>query len=225
MLKVVVFDGGYGGEFFADQLEEEVPIIEVIRVIDWRNAKQLLTSPRNARKVAQNALRPYIGKVDLIILANHLLTITSLKYFKRKYKEQKFIGLNLQSPDTFVKRDVLILTTKAVTRTINYHNFIFQIRRKSLTLALDEWPAEIDDGELTEQKIRDTLENSLIKKNIHPGEIILACSQFNDIKPILRDIFGHNLKIYDSFNTTIRNTCKILRIRGGLKKPKYKSKR
>ena len=225
MLKVVVFDGGYGGEFFADQLEEEVPIIEVIRVIDWRNAKQLLTSPRNARKVAQNALRPYIGKVDLIILANHLLTITSLKYFKRKYKEQKFIGLNLQSPDTFVKRDVLILTTKAVTRTVNYRNFIFQIRRKSLTLALDEWPAEIDDGELTEQEIRDTLENNLIKKNIHPGEIILACSQFNDIKPILKDIFGHNLKIYDSFNTTIRNTCKILRIRGSLKKPKYKSKR
>lgn len=222
MLKVVVFDGGYGGEFFADQLETEIPVIEVIRVIDWRNADQILASPHSARRVAKDALRPYIGKVDLIIFANHLLTITSLKHFKRKYKEQKFIGLNLQSPDTFVKRDVLILTTKAVTRTINYYNFLFQIRRKARTLALDNWPAEIDDGELTEQEVRDTLENFLVNKNLKPEEIILACSQFSDIKPVLRNIFGHNLKIYDSFNDTIRNTCKILKIRGGTGKKRSK---
>lgn len=226
MLKVVVFDGGYGGEFFADQLEAEVPILEVIRVIDWRNAKQILASPHRARKIAKNALRPYIGKVDLIIFANHLLTITSLKYFKRKYRGQKFIGLSLQPPDTFIKRDVLILTTKAVTRTINYYNFLFQIRRKTRTLTLDDWPIEIDDGELTEQKIRDTLENYLVRQNIKPEEIILACSQFNDIKPALKNIFGHNLKIYDSFNDAIRNTCKILHIRGGIgKKSKKKARK
>ena len=138
MLKVVVFDGGYGGEFFADQLEAELPILDIIRVIDWRNAEGLLVSPRKARKIAKTALRPYIGKVDLIIFANHLLTITSLKHFRRKYKDQKFVGLGLKKPDTFLKRDVLILTTKAVTKTINYYNFLFQIKRKSRTLTLDD---------------------------------------------------------------------------------------
>ena len=34
MLKIVVFDGGYGGEFFADKLKEELPVVEIIRVID-----------------------------------------------------------------------------------------------------------------------------------------------------------------------------------------------
>ncbi|MBR3248454.1 hypothetical protein IKF89_00250 [Candidatus Saccharibacteria bacterium] len=215
MLKVVVFDGGYGGEFFADQLETELPILEVIRVIDWRNADGLLTSPRKARKVAKAALRPYIGKVDLIIFANHLLSLTSLKYFCRKYKNQKFIGFNLKHPDTFIKRDVLILTTKAVARTINYHNFLFQIHRKSQTLALDNWPAEIDEGELTESRIREVFQKTHFKKHFHPEEVVLACSQFNDIKVELKNIFGPNLKIHDSFNDTIRNTCKILNIRGG----------
>lgn len=215
MLKVVVFDGGYGGEFFADQLEAELPILEVIRVIDWRNANKLLTSPRKARKVAKNALRPYIGKVDLIIFANHLLSLTSLKYFRRKYKNQRFIGLSLKKPDTFIKRDVLILTTKAVTRTINYHNFLFQIRRKSQTLTFDNWPATIDDGELTEERIKESFQKSHLKKRLRPEEIILACSQFNDIKTELRNIFGPNLKIYDSFDDAIRNACKILSIRGG----------
>ncbi len=215
MLKVVVFDGGYGGEFFADQLETELPILEVIRVIDWRNADKLLVGPRKARKAARAALRPYIGKVDLIIFANHLLSLTSLKYFQRKYKNQKFIGLGLKHPDTFIKRDVLILTTKAVTKTINYHNFLFQLRRKSQTLALDSWPAEIDDGELTEERIRETFRKTRFKKRFRPEEVILACSQFNDIKAELRNIFGFNLKIYDSFDSAIRNTCKTLNIRGG----------
>ena len=215
MLKVVVFDGGYGGEFFADQLESELPILEVIRVIDWRNADEILASPRKARKVAKAALRPYIGRVDLIIFANHLLSLTSLKYFRRKYKNQKFIGLSLKHPDTFIKRDVLILTTKAVARTINYHNFLFQIHRKSQTLTLDSWPAEIDEGTLTENQIRETFQKSRLKKHFYPEEIILACSQFNDIKTELRNIFSSNLKIYDSFNDAVHNTCKALGIRGG----------
>ena len=218
MLKVVVFDGGYGGEFFADRLEEELPILDIIRVIDWRNADKLLAGPRSARKVAKAALRPYIGKVDLIIFANYLLTITSLKHFKRKYKDQKFLGLNLKQPDTFVKRDILILTTKAVARTVNFHNFTFHIKRKSKTIALDRWSSEIDEGELTEDEIRDTLENFLVRQNIYPQEVILACSQFNDIKTELKNIFGKNLKIHDSFDDAIRNTCKTLRLRGGIGK-------
>lgn len=216
MLKIVVFDSGYGGEFFADYLEERLSVIEVIRVIDWRNANKILMSPKKARKIAEEALRPYIGGVDLIVFANHLLSITSLRYFKRRYQSQKFIGFNLKLPDTFIKRDTMILTTRAVTRTINYYNFIFQIKRKTKTLVLDDWPNKIDDGELTEQEIRTRLEDFANREQIKPKEIILACSQFNDIKSELKNIYGQNLKIYDSFEDTLRNACKMLNIRGGI---------
>ena len=76
MLKIVIFDSGYGGEFFADRLEETFPIVEVIRVINWREAEKILMSPRTAREVAEESLRPYIGKVDLIIFAKLLYFLT-----------------------------------------------------------------------------------------------------------------------------------------------------
>ncbi|MBO7718093.1 hypothetical protein J6S37_01190 [Candidatus Saccharibacteria bacterium] len=218
MLKVAVFDGGYGGEFLADRIKEELPVLEVIRIIDWRNANDLLTSPKKARKIAEAALRPYLGRVDLIIFANYLLTITSLKYFEKKYKNQRFLGLSLERPSTFIKRDILILTTKAVTKTLGYHNFILGLRRKTKTLALDAWPEKIDDGILTEQEIKETLRSFSLKENIEPEEIILACSQFYDIEPNLKKLYGRNLRIYDDFDNTIRKTCKILNIRGGLGK-------
>lgn len=221
MLKVAVFDCGYGGEFFADQLAEEIPTLEIIRVIDWRHAAEIQSNPRLARKYAEYALRPYLGRVDLIIFANHLLTITSLKYFRRKYKPQKFLGLELKLPDSTIKRDTLILTTKAVAHTINYYNFLFHIDRKSKTLTLDSWPALIDEGDLTVATVKSTIREFTTKTKIKPGEVILACSHFSDIKPALRSCFGCTVKIYDSTDDTILKTCKALKLRGGTgKKPK-----
>ena len=219
MLKVVVFDNGYGGEFFADILKEELPVVEIIRVIDWRHAEAIQENPRKARKLAEVALKPYIGKVDLIIFANFLIGITSVHYFSRRYKNQRFIGLQLKRPDNASQKDVIILTTKAITKTIGYYNYLLHSHRKTKTIILDTWPAKIDDGELTKAEIEQALKPQ-IKDRSGSKEIVIACSQFYDLKPELRDLFGHNLKIYDGFNDTIREVCKILKVRGSAKKIK-----
>lgn len=220
MLKVVIFDSGYGGELFADLLEEVIPVIEVIRVIDWRNADEILSSAKAARKTAEIALKPYIGKVDLIVFANYLLSATSLKYFNHKYKNQKFIGLSFKKPDTFIKKDLIILTTKAVARTLAFRKFVFQLDRKVKTVTLDAWPAMIDDGELSDQEIHMTIDKSIADGHIKPEEMILACSQFNDIKSEIKKGFDRKFRIYDGFNDAIREICKILKIRGTLSKLK-----
>ena len=220
MLKVVVFDSGYGGEFFADRLEEELPIIDVIRVIDWRHAELHLTNPKVARELATEALRPYLGKVDLIIFANHLISLTSLKFFRKRYPNQCFLGLELKEPDTFIKRDVLILTTKAVTRTMGFHGFIFRLKRRVGIMILDDWLTKIDDGELTQPEINEEITRFIHHKDIHPQEVILGCSQFEDIAHNLKNLLGRRIRIYSSFDDTIREASKLLHIRGGINKIK-----
>ncbi len=218
MLKVVVFDSGYGGELFADYLEAELPILEIIRVIDWRNADQILRNPKLAREIAEKALQPYINKVDLIIFANHLLSITSLRYFCRKYKQQSFIGLKLDNKNV-ANRPTLILATKSITKTFYYFWFSRQIQAK--TIVLDDWPTLIDDGELTNYKIRRDLKLLLAQNdNFKPEQIILGCSQFVDLKSEFIKFFGHNIKIIDGFEPTLREVCQTLKLRGALKKIK-----
>ena len=136
MLKIVVLDGGFGGELFADRLEEEFPVVEVIRVIPWRNADDFLKSPRTARRAAVRALKPYIGRVDLIILANHLLSTTSLRYFRRKYKNQRFAGLRLPDVTTFINRPTVVLTTTALSHTLNYRAYCLKLHRKVTSVCL-----------------------------------------------------------------------------------------
>lgn len=213
MLKIVVYDSGFGGELFADKLEEDLAVVEVIRVIDWRNAEAILSSKKTARKIAEESLRPYLSKVDLIVFANHLLSVSSLDYFRRKYKKQTFLGFELTHPTTFMNRETLILTTTAVTKTLKFHNFVSQLKRDTKVVTLDDWPSKIDDGELTLKDITDLQRNLLIEDNFYPKEIILACSQFTDVKKLIQKVFGKNTKIYDSFTETFYNVCKTLKIR------------
>ncbi len=217
MLKIVVLDSGFGGELFADKLRDQLDVVEVIRVIDWRNAEKYLYKKKDARAAAEEALRPYIGAVDLIVFANYFLTITSLNYFSRKYTNQKFIGIELAMPSTFIDRNTLVLTTSAVAKTINYHGYIAKLHRKNIiTMALDDWPAKIDDGELTQDDIEATLMDLIITKKFFPREIIIACSTFNDIIPNLRNIFKNKTKIHDSFSDLYCDACRTLHIRGGI---------
>lgn len=220
MLKVVVFDGGYGGEIFADKLESELPIIKVIRVIDWRHADQFLKNSRSAREAAREALRPYIGRVDLIIFANYFLSVTSLKFFQRKFKNQAFLGLKLPRPTTFVSRPTLALTTKALARTISFYSYKFSLKRHIDTLCLDHWVGLVDDGELTSNMVYREIEQFRRTHHYRPREVLLICSQFSDIIAELKENLGSNLRIYDSFADTISDTCKLLKIRGGTGKKK-----
>ena len=214
MLKIVVFDCGQGGESFADRLEELLSVAEIIRVIDSPFNDSDRTNSKRIRRFAEEVLEPYIGKVDLIILANHFLSITSLKYFEHKYPSQKFLGFKLKAPDSYIKRRVLVLTTKPLAKTFAYRSFIFRLKRKVKTIMLDAWPAKIDDDNLTITEVRTELENFILRQNFQPEEAVLACSQFSAIKPELRIALGHNIKIYDCYDEIIYRIYKILRIRG-----------
>ena len=60
----------------------------------------------------------------------------------------------------------------------------------------------------------------LVDRSVSSQEIFLFCSQFYDIKSELTKLFGNTIKIHDGFDDMIREICRILKIRGGMKKLK-----
>lgn len=96
MKRLLVFGLGIGGESVAEYLESELSTVEVIRLIDWRSElyDSLLPNERNQKIVEQ--LRPYIGKVEVIVLGSYLLS-SSLPYLKRCFPEQNFVGMGINT--------------------------------------------------------------------------------------------------------------------------------
>lgn len=213
MLKVVIFDSGFGGDLFADYVEAELPTLDVIRLIDWRAEEIILKSVREARREAEKVLLPYIGKVDLIMFANSSLSFSSLRYFRHKYRNQKFAGFSLGDKSLINRRNsVFIMTTSAIAHSLPYRAKVRRFCPKVHSFAHDEWIPLISNGDLCETEIRRELLPA--KRKFKPDHIILACSDFADIKPAIRNIFGRNVSIDDGFKTALRNICDELGIRG-----------
>lgn len=94
MLKVVVFGIGRGGEAVAKYLSTELGTVEIIEVIDWSSSKSVYCNPKVMRQTACHFISPYIGKVDLVVLADYTLSLVT-NSLKKQWPEQKIIGMEV----------------------------------------------------------------------------------------------------------------------------------
>ena len=96
MLKIVVFDSGWGGEVVADYIEEEISILEVIRVIDWRNAPYAGKSTAEILQHIENALRPYWGRVQAIVLAGFIPSLVA-DILQSRHPDTRLVSFKLSN--------------------------------------------------------------------------------------------------------------------------------
>ncbi len=215
MLKIVIYDSGVGGELFANYLKRELPIVEIVRVVDHAHSSEIIASHHKARLYAEEALSRYIGKVDLVVLANHLLSLTSLSYFTRKYPNQTFLGLGLPICSSKKHKDTLILTTSAMARTLRYHLYLHGLKGRTMTITLDDMPDCIDNAKLSLAQVKEAVLEPTLQKHFKPREIILACAHFSALEAPLRRAFGTNVRIRSGYTDALRGVCRALNIRGG----------
>lgn len=216
MLKVVVFDSGWGGELFADYLERELPILEVIREIDWRHAPYEGRSSEELCRLTEGAIKKYIGRVELIVLAGQAVSVLAIEYLRKKFPEQKIIGFGLRLEETLEKikeQRVIYLATSNILNSEEYKKAKLRFKnREFLEPDCTGWSKLIDDGELTEEKVVDKLSN-LINDGVQV--IVLGCTTFVDFKEKLEERFGWRVRVVDDFGLMVKDVCKVLRIRGG----------
>lgn len=94
MLKVVVFDGGYGGQVVAKYLAEELSVVEVKCVIDKKHGLYDTKSFTQVCLRVEKNLRIYIGKVDLIVLGGYTVSL-AVEYLRELYPNQKFVSVGI----------------------------------------------------------------------------------------------------------------------------------
>ena len=94
MLKVVVFDGGWGGQVVANYLAAELGVVEVIAVIDWQHAPYEGKPLTELMLYAVEQLRPWIQEADLVVLGGYIVSLLQDK-LQKTYPKQKFVGMGV----------------------------------------------------------------------------------------------------------------------------------
>lgn len=214
MLKIAVFDGGWGGENVADYLATELNIIEVIRIIDWANAPYHNKTLAEICMLAENNLASFINKVDVIVLGGYVVSM-ALEYLSQRYPKQKFISVG-------VDRDYLSESKHAphrVTVFMNhlllhseFHQLICQHFPHSEVLApnCSDEEAMIDLGECGTPNLCRKLDRGHMGSEI----IILLNTHFWHLQCELEESTSWRTAVVDFRKKLLRDLCTSLKLRG-----------
>lgn len=238
MLRIVIFDTGWGGELVADYLENELSVVEIIRVIDQRHAADGYNSAKEAVQSAKTQLHDYIGKTDLIVLGGYTVSL-ALDELTRLYPDQAFVGMGINYyrvlKTSCPAQNVAILLDK----TARHEALIEEIRHQlpeSLLFIPDcsNWDKLIDDGEMNTEILRrelaphfqlmpakkgsklvnETASVSLNAKPVRVDTVLLLDTHYFDIKDELEELFGYHARVMDFRQKLLHDVCFTLGLLG-----------
>ena len=240
MLKVVVFDGGWGGAIISSYLQRELQVLEVMRVIDWENAPYEDKSLTQVCQFSDACLQQYINKVDLIILGGYTVS-AALGFLQNKYPQQKFIGVDVNyhrilKSTTYPER-ITVFMNKSLQKTDFCENLRRNLPQSVLTIPdCSGWEELANQGELSEEVLRAELETyfevkrkikqkSLLeefkqeqpqeeKELIQSDVVLILNTNLWDNKEDFEEIFGYKVRVLDLRETLLRDTCEALRLLG-----------
>lgn len=199
---------------FADYLEGELMVVEVDRLIDWREGAYAECSHEEIRERAERVLQEYIGKRDLIVLASYALTVAALNYLREKYPLQKFVGFNLCLSQKLKKlrggKHVLVLTSLVVRNSVEYSDERGRLEKFRLTeKCCQDWEKKVDDGEFSSELLAQNL-----AKTKDVDVVLLYGANFLDFKDEFERIYGWGVQVVDGFAGVLREICQALKLKG-----------
>lgn len=224
MRKVVVFDAGWGGEVFAKVLRAEFGVVEVERVIDWRHAPYGRMSWEEIARRVQRAVRPYVGEVDLVVLASYEATVAAIDLLRDEYPEQKFVGfepriadlLPANTPQVTLRR-LVMAGSEAVRRSVGY-----RVERARLSLEYEvvevdttHWSELVNRDALTAESLRaDLVRQGITDLGYATAErldaILLYSTDLAEQQELIEEVMGWQMIVVSDFERVMREIAREL---------------
>ncbi len=239
MLKVVVFDSGYGGDVVADYLSHELGIIEVVRVTE-ANLSLENGSLSEICHFSKACLHSYAGKVDLIVLGGYVVSL-ALEFLKIEYPQQKFVSVGINYYRILNSRafpdQIAIMADKALFEALVRKEVCQELPYSTIILPdCSGWDRLIDEGQMSTEILRADLEpHFLLRSNrrnllpssprelarppdettlLKPDVVLLLNTHFWSIKSEFEELFGFRVRVLDFRQKLLHDTCRALNLLG-----------
>lgn len=197
MPKVIVFDGGQGGEEVMKYIEDELPILEVKRVVGSEKI-EIKHTKYGMYAAIENELLPYIFKVDLIVLGGFLIS-QATEWLENKYPGQKFVAVkcDLGELSPAMMSNVMVLADDKFKKTWQYRRLKTSFKDYNVMEPQCARWRELTYGKMT-LKTNLQLKNELTKyKKDKVDTIVIMNTYFTKIEENLFEVFGRQVWIVD----------------------------
>ena len=223
MIKIAVFGCGWGGELFAEYLEKDLVVVEVIRLHDYPHAPYGALSWLQICELTERAVKPAIGKVEVIVLASCAATVGAINFLREKYPEQRFIGFEPRMMEAFGRfepKRVMLIASAPVRKSIGY-----KVEKERLSVSAEilepdclEWLRYADQEEMTELRLKKSLERQGIEKKMDVTKqidaVIIYETSLADMKEAFEKVVGWQAMVVNGFEQVRREVCAAVGLLG-----------
>ena len=203
MKNVLLLDSGSGGVNILKECVKVCPYCNFLMFCDGKNLPYgSKTKQKLQMLVLENLKNIYtFFKYDIVIFACNTLSCTCLEIARKTFPDIVFIGtVPAVKPalEKFLDKDILVLATEATLSynvLINKHPDLIKQSLPTLASDIDE---NLDNLQVLEHGLRQKLDK------FKPKAVVLGCTHYVAVLPILQKIFGEQTAFFDSANGVAR---------------------
>ena len=193
--KIIVFDTGSGGRFFAQKLQAALTnMAKVEPVIDSSHAPYGLRSQQEIIELTETALSPHLislsRRPDLTILACNTATVYAIDYLRLHYPDHLFVGFEPMIK-TAAQRSkthaIAVLATPATLRSLRYQKLKSHYASNLKVYEPDcrDWARLIDLGQFNFSALQHSL-SPIMRQPV--DQIVLGCTHYLAIQNQIRQL-------------------------------------
>ena len=199
---ILVIDSGIGGLTVLYNLVLENPNCDYIYFADYINAPYGDKSATFLRKKLIENIKTLSKKYSPqgVVLACNTATAVAVSVLRRVFLCDFIIGTEpaLMSAISDNKKNILVLAT---TNTLKYNKLINEQRHNENVnievLALPNLATYIEDNIDNLKLLKPIVQSYLLPFLPHIDSVVLGCTHYIYLKPILREILSTDIKVYD----------------------------
>lgn len=211
-----IFDSGVGGTSILKEVQKMLPNESSIYLADSKNAPYGEKSPEEIIELSIKNTEFLISKgCKLIVVACNTATTNAISYLRQNY-QMPFIGIEPAIKPAALNsksKKVGVLATKGTLTSDLFHN-TSDLHAKEISIIEQVGTGLvplIEAGQVDSQQMRILLEG-FIKPMVDEGidYLVLGCTHYPYLIPVLREILPENVKIIDSGEAVAKQTKAIL---------------
>lgn len=196
--KVVVLGDERGKDIIGSMIERELPV-EVIKVDDIGAKGDV--SESEIREQAITALAPYMGKVDVVALANTDVMLAAEDSLKRMWPKQRIVGYGRNLPNIFRNENaVRVLVPNTVKRMTKYR----------------EIKIDYPDVDISERCLKNCSEPEIARNlcDFRGGTVVLCAVDLIRVKKQIQEKVKWRATVVDMRESMLRDVCSALGLKG-----------
>lgn len=210
-MNIGVFDSGIGGEAVAKSLRNYFPEAHITTVNDRDNLPYGDKTAHQIRQLTDAAIQPLLGS-DVIVIACNSATTAAIEFLRRKYTDQKFIGIEpmIKPALNLTKTKVIgVCATPATLGSDSYRLLKdrFVIDCKVVEPDCSNWAQMIENNDLNNSEVTTVLDEMIANQ---VDVIVLGCTHYHWIKELIVEHVGPGIQVLEPSEAIGRRVFSLL---------------